>query len=271
MKPASQSSASFFVLSAITVLLAAVGLTLMIPVAASQRLLAANRLAATGAGNQGSVAIASYQLASWLDPANPLVHLDLARSRLAAGQPTAALNELNRAGQGSEVSRLKVRTLMELGRNTEAATVAHASLPDPQDDLLRCLALAVTNDATGCDATMARESSPEALQRMLRAKSNTFTLAVELYAAGLQKSSSAILEQLPASFASSLLLGRIYYDTHTADSLQSARHRLEAAVATDPSSIATHQLLAAVYRDLGQLSAAEHQADLATRLVAGRP
>src|SRR4051812_17183209 len=53
-----------------------------------------------------------YQLATLLDPGNTAAFKGLALGQLALGQPEAALVTLAKAGQGSDVLSLRVRTLM---------------------------------------------------------------------------------------------------------------------------------------------------------------
>lgn len=249
------------------------------------------RLVQAASRANGGEAEVDYHLATWLDPRNTSARLGLARAQIAAGRPDEALSALRRAGEGSEATRLRIRAYLELGRYTAAADTAaqltrpaasHATSrpearrreasPTPDADLTLAAAAAILASRPSDAATLTfRLSSPEALQRVKRLQAGKESLATELYALGLLRSSSAILLPLPTSFERNLLLGRIRYAQHTAAALAEASDFLTSALALNPSSLEARRLLGTVYRDQRNVTAAQHQASLIAKLASGRP
>ena len=231
-------------------------------------------LTAAGSHAKGGESEADFRLASILNPRNTTAFIGLAQTQIAAGQPQLAVDTLKHAGQGSDVARLQVRTLIELNRPADAALAA-AALTSPnatQSDLtLAGLAYALANRPADIAALMPRLSSPDAAGSVSRAQSGKFPLAASLYATGLLNSSSAILTTLPASYERNLLLAHINYARHTADNLTEAASLLTAAIAINPSAIEARQLLRSVYADQNNAVAAQEQAGFIAQLQAGRP
>jgi Flp pilus assembly protein TadD len=231
-------------------------------------------LTAAGAQADGAEVEVDYRLATWLDSHNQTAYTGLAHSLVAAGRPEEALANLSGAGEGSEVEQLQIRTLIELGRYNQAATVATTlTAPGrPDGDLvLAALAYALAGRPTDATALIPRVASPEAAQGIARAGAGNVTLAAELYATGLLQSSSALLSKLPTSYERNLLLGRIRYTRHTETDLSQAVDFLTVATTLNPSGLEAHTLLAKVYRDQNKLPDATRQEALISQLQSGRP
>ncbi len=268
------SNVKFWVITGLALAGAAAGLASFWPRAlayARSESAQLTREAATAGRGEAQV---DYRLATRLDPRNQAAFAGLARIQLAAGHSDEALSLLERAGEGSEVERLKVRTLIELGRYAPAAAAAgKLAVPGAQADdvVLATLADALAGRTTGIAALTPLLASPEALQRVQRVQAGNLPLAAELYATGLLESSSALLIKLPTSFERNLLLGRIYYARHTPSGLALAADFLSDAASLNPASLEVHQLLAAVYHDQNKFSEASRQDALVVKLEAGRP
>ena len=276
MSASQYSNTKFWTLTVI-VLLASVGsLAALWPLATQAAHNQAHQLAKEGSSINISPAEAEadFHLATWLNPADAANWLGLARAQIAAGHPNDALISLKRAGEGSEATRLQIRTLIELGRTSEAAKAAdqltgtHATTDDL---MLAGLAYALTSRTADITALTPRVNSPEALQRFRRVQAGKLPLAAELYATGLLRSSSALLADLPTSFERNLLLARIDYTRHTPGSLNQAASLLTEATALKPSDLEAHQLLAQILHDQNKTNEAAAQDLLITKLQAGRP
>jgi thioredoxin-like negative regulator of GroEL len=231
-------------------------------------------LVTAGDKAKGPEAANDYLLATYLDPANHTAHIRLARTQIAAGQADLALVTLERAGQGSEVEQLKVRTLIEIGRPTDASNEA-SRLIEPgrtEDDIvLAALAFGLAGRTADAQGLSARVTSPEAAGRIVRALAAPITLAAELYATGLQNSSSALLQKLPVSYERNYLLARINYGLYTKASLAKAAELLQVSVELNPASLEARELLAKVYRAQGEENAAIEQDAASGKLRSGRP
>jgi thioredoxin-like negative regulator of GroEL len=215
-----------------------------------------------------------YRLATWLDSSNPAGYLGLAQCEITAGQPDAALSILKNAGQGSDATRLGIRTLIELGRTNEAADKASVlSAPgntDP-DLILAGLAYALAQRPQEIPALIASVSSPQAATRLERTQIGNIALADELYLSGLPESSKRLLIKLPTSFERNLLLARINYTQHSSTELSSAADYLVSAIAINPQSADAHLLLADVYADTGHAQESSVQKVLAQDITDGKP
>lgn len=227
------------------------------------------------AGTANSAEAATdYQLATWLNPSNPAGYIGLAHTQILAGHADAALITLDRAGEGSEAGRLRLRTLIELGRTGEAAgraaTIATRGHSDA-DILLSSLAYALAGRITDLPALIPLVSSPETAQRISRASSGDLPLAVELYASGLPKSSRTLLMKQPTSFERNFLLAKIFYAGHSESDLASATDYLKIAVALNPSNLPAHQLLVRIYSDRKLLPESSAENALIAKLQTGRP
>ncbi len=215
-----------------------------------------------------------YQLATRLDPSNQIAFLGLARGQIAAGNARAALATLAQAGEGSEVVRLRTRTLLELGRANEAVTqiqpliAPHAS---DSDILLAACTYALSAQSDHITPLIPLVSSPEAARQLALIQTDETSLAIELYASGLPESSRRLLTSLPTSFTRNLLLGRLYYNRHTPSDLASATDFLTTAVALNPANLEAHQLLAAVYADRDLPVDSATQTALAQKLSDKKP
>jgi hypothetical protein len=265
---------SFAVLSAGILLAGAGGLAALWPTAHAAARSQSAQLLADGTQAGGTEAANDFLLATYLDPANQAAQTKLAQMQLAQGRPDQALRTLSRAGQGSDVEQLKVRTLMELSQTNAAADEADvlAAPGRPDEDLvLAGLAYAVTGRDAQTRDLAARVGSVEASGRLARATASSVTLATELYASGLLNSSSVILERLAPSYERNTLYARILTDRGTKAGLNQAAKLLNQAVAMDPASIETRRALAEVYRELHHQDAATEQETAIAKLQAGRP
>jgi hypothetical protein len=274
MREPKTSTTKFWIVAVAAVLIAAAGLAALIPATRAAAHSQSVALTSAAAQASGGEAEADYRLATWLDPHNQAAYLGLAQIQIAAGQADLAMTTLRRAGQGSEASRLRVRTLIELGRPAAAAAAASAlTVPTAsQSDLqLAGLTFALADHPASAITLIPRLSSPQAAQSVSRANSSKLTLATELYATGLLNSSSAILATQPVSFERNLLLARILYARHTAPELNQAASLLTAAVSINPTNLDARQLLRSVYTDQGNPAAAQQQTDLIAKLQTGRP
>ena len=278
MPRSNASQTRFYVISVITLVSSATVLAITLPPARASMIAAAksqaSELVGEAAGANAAEAAVDYQIASWLDPTNKAAYLGTARIQIAAGNPETAFKALDRAGQGSEASSLRIRTLIELGRTNEAADHA-ASLTAPEhtdaDIILAAQAYALAGRPSDIPALTALVSTPQAAGRIARAQAGNVPLAGELYTSGLPESSRALLVKQPNSFERNLLLGRLYYDQHTTTSLSTATGYLSSAVKLNPSSAEAHQLLAAVYAERKMPSESATETILAKKITSGRP
>ncbi|MDB5179182.1 MAG: hypothetical protein JWN01_1125 [Patescibacteria group bacterium] len=274
MSNSQPSNVKFWVITTLTLLATAGSAGMLWPLAVQAAHSQAAKFAQEGSAAAGGEAEVDYRLATWLDPTNPTAWLGLARVQIINDQAPNALASLERAGEGSEAKQLQVRTLIELGRVQDAAGAA-AALATPSatepDLLLAATAYALAARPADITRLTARVTSPEGRQRLTRVQNGNITLASELYATGLLRSSSVILAGLPASFERDLLLARVYYARHTPGSLNQAAALLTSAVNLDPSDIEARGLLADTYRAQDNAVEAAKQQALITKLQAGRP
>jgi hypothetical protein len=250
------------------------GLASLWPVSRAAALRQSDHLVADGRNASGGEALTDFQLATWLNPANQAAFVGLAAAQVSNGQPTLALASLARAGQGPAVERLRVRTLIELGRSSDAATAAShlAGQGAPSSDLvLAALAYAQAGRNPDIEALVPRVESPEAATRIQRAQAGKLPLAAELSATGLLNSSSALLNSLPPSFQRNLMLARILYTRHSDQDLAQAVSLLNQAMELDPANQAGRRLLSDVYTEQGNTAAATQQTMLINHLQAGHP
>lgn len=275
MSHSTPSNTKFVALSVLIVLASASTIAALWPAVHRYKHAEAGRLVIAGQQASGQEAVANFRLATWLNPQSEAAHLGLARTSLATGQTNTALQELAKAGEGSEVMRLKLRTHLELEQANQAIaaaqTLGNAPAATQADLVLACLAFAAGNQPANCDALKPRLSSAEALERVTRAQTAPNTLAAELLASELPKSATAILVKLPVSFQRNLWLGHIYFNQRTVSSLSEAADIVTAALDMDPSSIEAHQLLANIYTLQDKPEAAQAQTELTTKLISGRP
>ncbi len=268
------SNTKILVLATVVIIASAAALAASWPVAVvAARAQAASLIGEAGSANSAEAAT-DYQLATRLDPSNPAGFVGLAHTQILAGHADAALVTLDRAGEGSEAGRLRLRTLIELGRTNEAADRAASFAVHGRSDsdiLLAGLAYALAGRTTDIPALIPLVGSPEAAQRLSRASSGDLPLAAELYASGLPESSRTLLMKQPTSFERNLLLAKILYARHSQPDLASAANYLKIAVALDPSGIAARQLLASVYSDSSLHAESAAQTVLITKLQSGRP
>src|SRR6185369_9119784 len=187
---------AFFALSCLTLVSAASALALIwnpahTAVASTAKSQAARLIGEASAADSAEAAV-DYQLATWLDPANLAGYLGIARIQIAAGHAETALKALDQAGEGSEASNLRIRTLIELGRTNEAADRAvplAAPGSSDADIILAALAYALAGRTGDITALTPLVSTPQAAQRIARAEAGNVPLAGELYASGLPESS----------------------------------------------------------------------------------
>lgn len=268
------STIKFLSLAALILVVAALSLAALKPIATKAAHHQSEIFTFKAANAQGADAEVNYRLAIWLNPHNQTAFAGLARVQIAAGQPDEALASLSQAGEGSEVDQLKVRTLVELGRFAEAANNA-TSLTAPgrpiSDLFLANLAYILADRPNDTAALMSRLETPEALQRIQRAKADQYSLAAELYATGLLQSSSGLLIKLPESYERNLLLARIRYSRHSSEDLRQATGLLAHALVLNPAGIEARKLLVKTYHDTGQTTEAAKQEALITKLQSGRP
>jgi len=278
MRESKASTVKFWIVAMLALALGGLGLATLVPAAHNAARTQSASLTSAGqqASDGGAVgeAEADFHLATLLNPSNTAAWIGLAQTQIAAGQPSLAVDTLKHAGQGSDVARLQVRTLIELNRPADAAAAA-ANLTGAsatQADLtLAGLTYALAGRTPDAAALLPRLNSPQAATSVSRAQADKLPLAVELYATGLLNSSRAILATLPASFERNLLLARINYARHTAASLTQAASLLAAALAISPTNVEARQLLQSVYADQNNPTGASQQAGLISQLQAGRP
>jgi thioredoxin-like negative regulator of GroEL len=268
------SSIKFWIIAVLALGLGTTALAALWPLSLASAHRQSAALVTAGRSANGGEALTDFQLASWLDPANQAAYAGLAASQIRNGQPAQALANLARAGRGAQVSRLQVRTLIELGRNADAAAAASkltAAGADDSDLVLASLAFAQMGRTSDVSAILPRIGSPEALSRVKRAQSGKLTLAAELSSEGLLNSSSVILNSLPPTFERNLMLARIEYVRHTSADLTQAVSLLNQAISINPADRSSRRLLSDVYTEQGNFSAATHQTELTNQLQAGRP
>jgi len=267
-------STAFFTFSTLVVIGSATALAALWPLARAGAKAEAASLIGEAESGSSAEAGADYRLATWLDSSNPAGYIGLARTQILAGQADAALVTLDRAGEGSEAANLRLRTLIELGRISEAAdravTLAAPGRSDA-DLLLAGLTYALAGRTADIPALIPLVASPQTAQRISRAASGNLPLASELFASGLPESSRALLVKQPTSFERNFLLGQILYAPHTGADLSTATDYLESAVALNPSDIPARRLLAKVYTDRGLNSQSSAQTGLVNKLQSGRP
>jgi hypothetical protein len=274
MSTGPHAQTKFIIISSLVLVLGGVGLASLWPVALDAARAESGRLLIAGEHAHGPEAANDFLLATRLDSTNHRAYARLADTQIAAGHPDAALTSLSRAGQGSDVEQLKVRTLIELGRTNDAAgeagTLTQVGRPD-EDIVLAALALAANGRQADAAALATRVTAPEAAGRIARAGGSQFTLAAELYATGLLNSSSAMLGKLPVSYERNLLLARIRYARQTDADLAQAADLLTTATALNPAGLEAHSLLSKVYRQQNHEAAASTQDALFDKLTNGRP
>lgn len=216
----------------------------------------------------------NYQLALALDPSNQAARLGLAQSQIAAGQAEDALVTLEGTGGEPAAERLRIRTLIELGRANQAvdtATKLARGTNAEADIVLAALAYAVAGQPTSIAPLMPLVASPEAAQSLARAEAGDLALASELYAHGLPNSAQRIALEQSVSFERNLLLARLAYDRHAAADLDAAAGYLKVAVMMNPADAAAHQFLATIYTEQNLQIESQKQTDLATKIISGRP
>lgn len=233
-----------------------------------------NRLVGYARASEPAEAASFYSIAVRLDPANQAAYLGQARLQLAAGKPEVALSALDHAGEGSAAAELRVRMLIELGRNSQAADSAASLLATNHTDaniVLVGLAYALAGRSGDIPALIPRVTAPEAAQRLARAQAGQLPLAAELSASELPVSARALLVTQPVSFERNLLLGRLYYQAHTPADLVAATNYLSEAATLNPSDRSAHLLLANIYSQRGLTAESLAQTALVAQLDAGRP
>ena len=274
MDSAPGSSTKFWVTTVMALLLGTAGVAVLwrLPLSVARQQSA--NLTAAGDNETGAEALTNFQLAVWLNPSNKSAFAGLAAAQIQNGQPNQALESISHAGHGPAVTRLQVRTLMELGRGAQAANAATrltSTNSDADDMVLASLALAQVGRTGDIAALMPRVTSPEALTHIKRMEQGKLPLAAELSAAGLLNSSAALLNSLPPSFERNLLLARIYYTRTNPTNLLQAVELLNQAIAMNPSDPNARRLLSDIYTEQGNTNAATTQTMLINKIQAGRP
>jgi predicted Zn-dependent protease len=264
----------FLALTSLVMIATASAFVAIWPVAQTTRKTQAKKFITEASSVTPAEALTDYQLAIWLDPSNEVGYLNLAQIQVATGQSARAVNTLSRAGEGTQAMKLKVRTLLELGRYSAAADsslqLARTGRSD-SDHLLAATAYMLagrTSELALLDTTI---TSPDALQRLLRIEFGNLPLAKELYAVGLPDSSRALLLKLPVSFERNFLLGQISYQMHSSTELVAASKYLATAASLNPADLNVHQLLAQVYQNMGLATDSMAQISLIKRLQNSRP
>jgi hypothetical protein len=224
--------------------------------------------------SRGGEAQSDYQLATWLNPDYNVAYADLASAELVDGQPGQALINLTKAGTSIKTTSTKVQALMEVGDNNDAAQAASAltfASATDQDLVLASLAYSSDDQESRVSTLLPRISSPEALHAAKRAQAGKLPLAAQLYAAGLLNSSKQLLINLPASYERNLTLSQIDYDNPTRSNLAKAEELLLNAIALNPASTQSRQLLVKIYRAENKTTLADMQIALINKLQSGRP
>jgi thioredoxin-like negative regulator of GroEL len=219
-------------------------------------------------------------LARALDRNNPIAAREHARLKLAAGQYASALRTLQAAGNSATTTRMQLRAQLELQDASAAAKSAQVLATQSTADadlvlaslaLLNAQNLGQKNLAPNLLALKASVTSPEALQRILRAEGTPLGLGAELYATGLLHASHQVHMKLPDSQIKSLILGKIAQQIATPDSLSQALTYYKQVLNENPANIEARQGLVAVYQQLGDTSSASRHQELLRQLQAGRP
>ena len=222
----------------------------------------------------GADAELDYRLAYHLDHGNVTAALHFATAELADEQPQAALDALKAAGEGSDVQRIRIEALLELG-NVDAATATGADLAktDTSDETVRIVALAygVRRNQDAIAALKARVSSPEALQALSRAQAGNLPLAHDLSATGLNLSTRALLVKLPSSADRDLLLAQTDVRLGTHAMLADAASSYATSLALNPSNLAARGQYVDLLRLLKDPQDAAMQQTLHDAIANGRP
>ncbi len=231
-------------------------------------------LSAAGKRAGGDEAQMDFRLAYLLDSHNQAAATAVADEQLTAGRPQAALATLIGAGEGREADRVRLKVALEAG-NTPLAVTAADRLSGAgytqTDAVLAALAYGVAGKRERIEDLKASVSSPQALQRVLRAGGSKVTLALELRATGLQISSRGVLEGAEVSVPRNLLLASLIGADGRTDDLPTLAKLYQEAITLDPSSIAARSGLIAVLRAQKDTAGVDAQQVLLGRLQNGRP
>ncbi len=272
--PAGQNNIGFWIAASLIIALSAGLAASFWPIVVEASREQSSRLVEAGKQARGAEAQLDFELASRLNPANQSAALELAKLQLATGQSQTALATLKRAGEGTEVLRLSLRTYLELSQAAKAADLAGrlATTSPANDDIaLATLAYIVANQPDKAASLIPRLSSPEAARRLVAAQSYELALARELYSTGLLSSSQRILTSLPASVVRNLLLASILYARGGTERTTQARDLYAQAVQLEPSNLEARQGLVNTFHALGDQRSAGEQTQLLQQLKAGRP
>jgi tetratricopeptide (TPR) repeat protein len=253
-------------------------------------------------------AIADYQLADFLSPADHAARHQLADLYVAQNNPASAISTLKslpvgesgvqiarlqrqtgqldaatetiyrtlRASESSEAYAEKTRILLEKGEgsgavyNAERAAQLQASADNQQ---LQGLSYLINNQPDLYKTLMPTVSSPEALQTLTRANQGKYPLATVLYASGLPRSAERVLNAyVLTSAAEYRLLGQVQETIAVNDTgyWSKARTSLEQATKMDPSSLDGHKLLLVAYEKLNLKTEADQQKTLISALESGK-
>lgn len=254
-------------------------------------------------------AIADFQVATILAPANHNYKQLLASAYLKANRPNDAARELKtlpigesgmqivtiyrQSGQLKQAGKVledvlqanksqaaliaKSELELEQGRGDSAIIAARTALAidthNPEAQVQLGLCYAVNNMTVRLNDLIGSVTSPRALHTLKQAKQGKPALAYQLYSSGLIRSSRAILINQPQLMVpDQVLLGRINLILAPNDppKLKEAETALAKAAQTDPANLESHKLLREVYLRQQNTAAALHQADLINQLETGK-
>ena len=221
---------------------------------------------------QGTEAAIDYRLAYALDNSNEAAAVGMARIYLANSQSTEAMKLLSRIGDNPDGLRLRLQTLTELGRYSDAKATADKLVARKHEgDIVLAAAVYNLGGYTSQLASLdGRVSSVEALQALSRLNAGQLPEALELQALGLPVSSSNLLKKLPPSTTRSLVLGKILLAKGDTESLSFASDYLTAGIKLDPANIEIRTTYAKVLRAQKKVIDAYAQDKFILRLRQGK-
>ncbi len=266
MSRSQPSAIKFWIIAGLTVVGAALLSATAWPAVPSAMRYESYRLSSIAAAAPAAQAQVDVTLATWLDPYNLAAQRQLAALDLTTGHDTEALAAVNHAGQGIDVTRLRLKAYLELGHTSSAAQAAYrlsTASGNDSDQVLAAAALADAGHISDALSLTSAVTSPEAARRIAYAAGGNMPLAYVLAATGLLRSPQTILIKLPDSYQRDLLLATI--NDQLAD-YGSAQTFAADAAAIDPAAMAPHQLLAQLFKNAKNLSAFKTQQMLLSRI-----
>ena len=232
------------------------------------------RLSRAGEQATGNEARLDYRLAYWLDRTNQAAATDVAAVQLTQGDVRGALAALKTAGQGTAASRMRIKTALEAGQASVAASAADRLMQyghDDQDVVLAAMAYGVAGQPERIGRLKTLVASPGALQAVLEAESGNVALAQQLRSTGLVESSSGILAKSKVSVPRNMMLAELIQARGRKADLAQLQALYEQAVSIDPTFIDARTKLIAVLRAQVLTADADTQQKLLDDITNGRP